>query len=93
MKTAIVLIALLGSSMANAGAPAKAAICATCHGQNGISAVEIYPNLKGQKKGYIEAQLKAFKAGTRTNAIMAPQAKILTDAEITELATYYSSMK
>ncbi|WP_336884824.1 c-type cytochrome, partial [Reinekea blandensis] len=28
---------------------AKAATCAACHGQNGISMVPMYPNLAGQK--------------------------------------------
>lgn len=72
---------------------AKAAMCAACHGANGISAVDMYPNLAGQKAGYTVSQLKAFKNGTRKNPIMAPMAMALTDADMENLAAYYAKMK
>ena len=88
-----IAFAAIGAQAAdiNAG-KAKAAVCAGCHGPNGISLAPIYPNLKGQKAGYIEAQLKAFKAGTRVNPIMAPMAKPLTDEDIKNLAAYFESL-
>jgi cytochrome c553 len=88
---------VLGASVATAGdaaaGKAKAAMCAGCHGVNGISAAPIYPNLAGQKEAYLVAQLKAFREGTRVNAIMAPMAKPLSDADIDNLAAYFSSLK
>lgn len=72
---------------------AKAAMCAACHGANGISAVDMYPNLAGQKAGYTTSQLKAFKNGTRKNPIMSPMAMALTDADMENLAAYYAKMK
>ncbi len=71
----------------------KAAACAACHGANGISANPIWPNLAGQKGPYIVAQLKAFKSGARKNAIMQPMAGGLSDADMENLAAYYSSLK
>ncbi|WP_298721293.1 cytochrome c [uncultured Oceanisphaera sp.] len=71
---------------------AKSAVCAACHGAEGISAVEIYPNLAGQKAAYIVSQLKAFKAGERNNAIMAPMAMPLSDQDMEDLAAYYASL-
>jgi cytochrome c553 len=75
-----------------AAGKAKSAVCAGCHGANGISAAPIYPNLKGQKAAYLEAQLKAFRSGQRANAIMAPMAKGLSDEDITNIAAYYESL-
>lgn len=67
--------------------------CIACHGANGISIAPIYPNVAGQKEEYLVAQLKAFRDGTRQNAIMAPMAKGLTDTDIANLSAYLSALK
>lgn len=41
--------------------------CALCHGLFGQSRLDKFPHLAGQKPEYIQAQLDAFLAGTRTN--------------------------
>lgn len=74
----------------------KSAICATCHGANGIAIAPIYPNLKGQKGPYLISSLKAYKSGQRQGgmaAIMKPQAMGLSEIDMADLAAYYSSMK
>ena len=79
-----------------AAGKAKSAVCAACHGANGISAAPIYPNLKGQKEPYLASSLKAYKSGQRKggmSAIMAPQASMLSDTDIANLAAYYASLK
>lgn len=79
-----------------AAGKAKSAVCAACHGADGISAAPIYPNLKGQKEAYIVSSLKAYKAGQRKggmSAIMAPQTMALSDADMANLAAYYASLK
>ena len=95
------VVAMMASGSALAGdaaaGKAKAAVCAACHGANGISAsaVPMYPNLKGQKAQYLENALKAYKNGQRTGgtaAMMAPQAAGLSDADIANLAAYFSSL-
>ncbi len=87
---------LLGSHTAMAGdaaaGKAKAALCAACHGAAGVSAMDAWPNLAGQKKGYLEKQLKAFRDGTRTDPSMSPMAKPLTDDDIANLAEYFSTL-
>ena len=70
----------------------KSAACSACHGQNGISTNDIWPNLAGQKEGYLAAQLTAFRSGQRTNPMMAPMAAALSDADVANLAAYYSSL-
>lgn len=41
--------------------------CALCHGLFGVSHMAKFPNLGGQKKNYIENQIRAFLEGKRTN--------------------------
>jgi cytochrome c553 len=87
-----VLVAASVSAEAAPAAPAKSAVCIACHGPAGISMSPIWPNLAGQKKDYLAKQIKAFRDGTRTDPSMSPMAKGLTDAEVEELAAYYSSL-
>ena len=100
-KLVLVSLMLVLPSISFAGGDAtagkaKSAVCAACHGADGISAAPIYPNLKGQKEAYLVASLKAYKAGQRKggmSAIMAPQAMALSDADMANLAAYYASLK
>jgi cytochrome c553 len=70
----------------------KAASCAGCHGPEGVSSNPMWPNLAGQKEGYLVKQLKAFRDGVRTDPMMSPMAKPLTDDDIENLAAYFSSL-
>ena len=100
-KVSIAMALVLSMPMlANAGDAAagksKAAMCAGCHGSNGVALIPSYPNLKGQNAGYIESSLKAFRGKTRTGgqaAIMYGMAAALSDTDIANLAAYYSSLK
>ncbi|MDD1783746.1 c-type cytochrome [Enterovibrio sp. ZSDZ35] len=95
----IALMAFSGSAVAAGDAEAgkaKAAICAACHGANGIAAIPGYPNLAGQNEQYIVSALKAYKNGERTGAqamVMKPQAAMLSDADMENLAAYFAQMK
>jgi len=67
--------------------------CITCHGQKGISTDENFPNLAGQKQGYLSQEIKAFRDGKRDNPQMLPFVNRLTDDDITQLAGYFSQQK
>lgn len=71
---------------------AKAATCAGCHGAQGISNNPMWPNLAGQQQGYLVKQLQAFRDGTRSDPMMNPMAKPLSDTEIRNLAAYFSGL-
>ena len=71
---------------------AKAATCAACHGPTGISSMDLWPNLAGQKKGYLVKQMKAFRDGSRSDPAMSPMAAPLSDSDIENLAEYFSSL-
>ncbi len=90
----LVVIASLTSAEAAdiAAGKGKAEACAACHGQNGISVSGDIPNLAGQKVDYLVNQLKAFRDGTRKNAIMNPIAGALSDTEIADLAEFWNSL-
>lgn len=58
---------------------------------DGNSANPEWPKLAGQHANYIEKQLKEFKAGDRSNAMMAPMAAPLSEQDVADLAAYFSS--
>jgi cytochrome c553 len=101
MKTLLNLtFAVLFSSLASvsfagdaAAGKAKSVTCAGCHGANGISNNPMWPNLAGQKQAYLASALQMYRDGRRKNAMMSAMAKNLTDADIANLAAYYSGMK
>jgi len=70
-------------------------VCTSCHGFHGRSTSPTFPNLAGQQKDYIVAQLKAFRDHTRADphahTYMWGMAATLTDATIDGIATYFSS--
>ncbi|WP_215396830.1 c-type cytochrome [Rheinheimera oceanensis] len=88
------LLLLAGSANAAdvAAGKAKAAVCAACHGANGISIIPDYPNLAGQKVKYLESSIKAYRDGERKNPIMSPMASGLTDADVANIAAYFASL-
>jgi len=92
---AILTSLLFASTAAMAGdaeaGKAKSAICASCHGPAGVSANPLWPNLAGQKEQYLAKQIKAFRDGDRTDAMMAPMVAALSDDDIANLAAYYAA--
>jgi len=71
---------------------AKAEECVSCHGPLGESALDLWPNLAGQKQAYLIQQLRAFRDGNRFDPWMSPMATALTDKDINDLAAFYSSL-
>ena len=94
----IILLALTGClpAMVSAGdaaaGKAKAALCMACHGAEGVSTNDIWTNLAGQKRGYLVKQIKAFRDGDRVDPTMKPMVSGLSDADVDNLATYFSGL-
>ena len=79
-----------------AAGKAKSAVCAACHGKAGVATIKMYPNLAGQNKEYLVSSLKAYKMNQRTGGmagVMQAQAAGLSDADMDNLAEYYSALK
>jgi cytochrome c553 len=91
---AAVLIAapLAQAADIEAGKAKVAAVCAACHGASGVSVSDTVPNLAAQRAGYLEAQLKALKEGTRKNPIMNAIAAQLSPADMANVAAYFASL-
>ncbi|NBQ88074.1 MAG: cytochrome C [Betaproteobacteria bacterium] len=98
---------LATASLAHAQAPAAqsggadalylrslAATCANCHGTEG-RAVDgsAVATIAGLPRDYLSTQLKAFKNGTRQATVMHQLAKGYSDAQIEQLAAYFSALK
>ncbi len=101
MKTSpIVLAAVLvfalpaHASKGNAEAgKAKSTACAACHGEDGVSKIPSFPKLAGQHRDYLVHALKEYQSGKRKNPIMAEQVKNLSDADMADLAAWFSAQK
>lgn len=70
----------------------RAAACASCHGAEGISPNDTWPNLAGQHAAYLARILAAYKSGDQKDVAMTPLAQALSDADIRNLATYYAGL-
>lgn len=90
---ACLLVCVAGAAQADVQTGrANARACAVCHGEFGISIFPLAPNLAGQPAIYMAEQLRAYRSGARLNEMMSVIAKPLTDAEIADLAAWFSSI-
>ncbi len=92
LVVAVVLAAADVRADAAAG-EAKAAVCAACHGERGNSRNPEWPKLAGQHPNYLAQQLRDFKSGARKNEVMSPIAAPLSEADIADIAEFYSVQK
>ena len=89
----LLLISLIQTTIFAENISESKKICAACHGVNGISSSEIFPNLAGQKSDYIAQQVKDIRDGVRKNPVMDTVVKDLTDQQIDALADYFSNQQ
>ena len=74
---------------------ALASGCASCHGGDGIAAVDRYPSLAGQNGEYLFQAMKAYQNGNRRGGqatVMHGQVSGLSEQELRDLAAYYAAM-
>ena len=69
-----------------------AAGCAGCHGANGISPTDAFPNLAGLPADVTYKQLDDYRSGKRSNDIMQAMAAALDNQQIADLAAHFSSL-
>lgn len=68
--------------------------CKSCHGPDNQGAGSVFPGIAGQHAGYIEAQLRAWQAGERTNDpqdLMGTIARRLSDDDIRAVAAWLAT--
>ena len=88
-KIAASLIKVAGNA---ADGKKRAADCTGCHGADGNSPNNTWPNLAGQNAAYLVRILTAYKSGDQEDVAMTPIAKDLGDADIQNLAAYYAGL-
>lgn len=66
--------------------------CVGCHGASGKAPIAPnYPAIGGKPADFIATELNKFRTGERNNPIMMPMAASLTDADVSDLATYLAA--
>ena len=91
---ALVASSLAAEAAGNAAAGRRKAMqCAACHGIDGLAKLPNAANLAGESVFYLDKQLKAFRSGERKDENMSVMARDLTDADIADLAAWYSSIE
>jgi cytochrome c553 len=75
------------------GSEKAASVCAACHGADGHSVDPNYPDLAGQHRSYLVRALSDYRAGRRTNPIMAGFAAQLSNQDIEDVAAWFSSQQ
>ena len=90
-------LAALGQKIYRGGSAASGVpACAGCHGPTGAGIPSQYPRIAGQFAEYLEAQLKAFRAGARSNdpnSMMRGVAVRMNDREIQAVAEYVAGLR
>ena len=71
--------------------PARAQVCAACHGAAGNSSMPDSPSLAGQPRIFVENTLVMIREGLRRIPVMQGQLDGVSDPEITALARYYAA--
>jgi cytochrome c553 len=88
-------LVLAVSATAHAAAPpakpARLGLCAACHGEDGMARIPGAPNLAGQKLDYLRDALRQYRDGRRDIPVMRAATGPLTDAELDQLAQWFSA--
>ena len=71
----------------------KAQVCFACHGPEGNSANPVMPTLAGQPAQFISIELFQFREGNRKDPQMTPMAANLSNADMNDLAAYFSAQQ
>lgn len=66
-------------------------VCAACHTSDGSRGSPANPIIQGQHPEYLAKQLTEFKNGKRANPIMQGMAAALSEADMKNVAAFYSS--
>ena len=72
---------------------AVAALCADCHGWDGIGPEPGVPHLAGQYADYIHAGLTRYKSGDGKDEKMNQVVAVLADEDMFNVAAFYASLK
>jgi cytochrome c553 len=91
LKIPIIAVALMLALPARADTlEEKAAMCAGCHGEDGVPQEKTTPVIWGQWLGYLYLQLRDYKRGDRKDDQMSPVVDLLEKEDLLPLAELFS---
>ena len=71
----------------------KAQVCMACHGADGNSPIPTIPSLASQPRQFLVTALYMFREGRRQNDAMTPFVGKLSNADMNDLAQFFSAQK
>jgi cytochrome c553 len=76
------------------GGELAAAVCASCHGEQGLTTdPQQFPNMAGQSSFAIYKQLHDYKNGARKNEIMQGVVAELSDEQMADVSAHFASLQ
>lgn len=84
---------ILASADSRPGAALAASVCASCHGEEGMSITDEFPRLAGQSPASIYKQLSDYRSGARRHEQMTKIARDLTPDQLAQIASYYGQIR
>jgi cytochrome c553 len=82
-----------GRAVVVGGRDASVTPCFMCHGLDGVGdSAGAFPRLTGQAAFYMYKQLIDYASGARSNDVMTPIAREMTEPQMANVAFYYSVM-
>ncbi|MDX1347221.1 MAG: c-type cytochrome [Thiomicrorhabdus chilensis] len=93
VAAAVLAVPAISYSAGISDAELSATTCFSCHGPEGKNVGGAIPALAGYPEKVMVEQLKNFKSGQRPSTVMQRHIKGYSDAEIEDLARYFSTLK
>jgi cytochrome c553 len=95
LVTLAIALSLLFSLPATAGDPDRGAtlvaVCAACHGTEGVSLIPDFPSLAGQNMRYTAAQLRFIRDGVRPVPEMAGMLDNMGEQDFRDIGAFYAA--
>jgi cytochrome c553 len=86
-------VALPGHGLAQDAKSIATTTCVACHGEDGNSAIPMFPKIAGLQEPYFLKQMRDFKEGRRRSDVMQPVIAALKPDQFAGLAAYYAAQK
>jgi len=68
------------------------ALCAGCHGEQGVSVNPAWPSLAGQDAQYLADAIKSYRDGSRSNETMKAIVASVDERTINDIVSYFASL-
>jgi cytochrome c553 len=91
LGAAAALAVIAGPALAADDIESRVAVCAACHGQNGVPTTPATPVIWGQQANYLYKELHDYHSGDRSNPIMSPIVKTFSLEDLRKVANYFAA--